>query len=108
MKWNKRKLIDCCYCDWSQRLLRRSRYEKSVRQDSTSAEVCKALDHEEFIMTKFSLISQIVSISIKDMKVIKKKMQNKKKSVAIVKLQSYPMKWQEWLKKILIIWWHII
>lgn len=70
-----------------------------MRQDSTSAEVCKALDHEEFIMTKFSLISQIVSISIKDMKVIKKKMQNKKKSVAIVKLQSYPMKWQEWLKK---------
>lgn len=50
-----------------------------MRQDSTSAEVCKALDHEEFIMTKFSLISQIVSISIKDMKVIKKKMQNKKK-----------------------------
>lgn len=30
-----------------------------MRQDSTSAEVCKALNHGEFIMTKSSLTSHL-------------------------------------------------
>jgi len=54
-------------------MLKRSKYKKLVRKDITSAEVCKALDRGEFIMTKFSLTSQIISIfmRMKDMKVIK-------------------------------------